>query len=251
MPSEILFTTFLGLQLLLAPAFAQSPILAARDGEFCGYDWSLPETEITKEYYRIESQRISLGYVRVCDEILQNFDFQKIAKPWKELLPLLGFIPVELGATPFAQFELIGGVLNAKIPRFANLSRTDHATRIFRRKDGLIVTLGEWDLSIQGGGTDEVYRGPDVQVKGWPGYWTIGQSKAGKTYSSLWWQGETRKFELTINTNLKLTGGRDEILRLAEIVPPGIPAGKLKARIAFLGIPGVLSKRPFPDRPDF
>lgn len=246
---KTLTTAFLSTQLLLAPAFAQPQTSDARDGEFCGYDWSLPESETTKEYYRIERQRIALGYVRVCNRILQNSDFQQRAKPWEELLPLLGFTPVDLSATPFAQFELLGGVLNGKIPGFTNLKRTDHATRIFRRKDGLVISLEEWDLSILGGGTDEVYRGPDVQVKGWPGYWTIEQSKSGLAYSSLWWQGETRRFELTINSNLKLTGGLGELLRLAESVPPGIPSGKRKARVAFLGIPGVLSKRPFPDHP--
>lgn len=246
---KVLTTAFLSTQLLLAPAFAQPQTSDARDGEFCGYDWSLPESENTKEYYRIERQRIALGFVRVCNGILQNSDFQQRAKPWEELLPLLGFTPVDLGATPFAQFKFLGGVLNGKIPGFTNLKRTDHATRIFRRKDGLVISLEEWDLSILGGGTDEVYRGPDVQVKGWPGYWTIEQSKSGLAYSSLWWQGETRRFELTINSNLKLTGGLGELLRLAESAPPGIPSGKRKARVAFLGIPGVLSKRPFPDHP--
>ena len=246
---RFLCAAFLSLQTLATPVFAPTPGSDVAESEFCGFDWSLKEVETTKQYYRNEHQRIALGYLRVCEEVLQRYDLQKRLKSWPDLVPLLGFVPVDLSDTPFAQFELIGGVLNAQIPRFVNLRRTDHATRVFRRKDGLIVTLEEWDLSILGGGIAEVYRGPDVQVNGWPGYWSIEQAKSGKAYSSLWWQGATRKFELTVNSNLKLAGGQDAILQLAKSVPAGIPSGKLVPGKPELGIPGVLSKRPFPEQP--
>jgi hypothetical protein len=249
MRSIVLFSVSLVLIGLTAFAFAQTAVADALEYEFCGYEWAEPAPEYIAEFNRVDRQRISLGYTRVCDRVFQYSDLQKAIKPWREILPLLGFIPVDLNATPFAQFELIGGVLNAKIPAFAFLPRTDHVTRVFRRKDGLIISLEEWDLTIIGGGTSEVYRGPDILVKGWPGYLDIIQAKSGKAYSSLWWQGETRKFDLTVNTNLKLTSGQAEMLRLAESVPPGIPSGKEKPVIAVIGKPGVLSKRPFPTHP--
>lgn len=249
MRSRVLFLLSLVLHGLPSLAFAQSAVSNTLDYEFCGYDWAQPSPEFVAEYNRVERQRIALGYTRVCDRVLPYSDLQKEIKPWIELLPLLGFIPVDLGTTPFAQYELIGGVLNAKIPAFAFLPRSDHVTRVFRRKDGPLILLEEWDLTIIGGGVSEVYRGPDVLVKGWPGYWDIIQAKSGTAYSGLWWQGATRKFELTVNTNLKVTGGQAEFLRLAESVPPGIPSGKEKPTIAVIGKPGELSKRPFPTLP--
>ena len=202
MRSRVLFLLSLVLHGLPSLAFAQSAVSNTLDYEFCGYDWAQPSPEFVAEYNRVERQRIALGYTRVCDRVLPYSDLQKEIKPWIELLPLLGFIPVDLGTTPFAQYELIGGVLNAKIPAFAFLPRSDHVTRVFRRKDGPLILLEEWDLTIIGGGVSEVYRGPDVLVKGWPGYWDIIQAKSGTAYSGLWWQGATRKFELTVNTNL-------------------------------------------------
>ena len=247
--SITLLTVLLVLQLFPSAVFAEAAKSDALEYEFCGYESGLDTPEFVAEFNRVEKQRISLGYTRVCDRVFRNYDLEKAIKPWAEILPLLGFIPVKLEATPFAQFELIGGVLNAKIPAFAFLPRTDHVTRVFRRKDGLIISLEEWDLTIIGGGTSEVFRGPDVLVKGWPGYWDISQAKSGKGYSSLWWQGETRKFDLTVNTNLKLSGGQVEMLQLAESVPPGVPSGKEKPVTATIGKPGVLSKRPFPTLP--
>ncbi len=232
-------------------ANASAPKQDMRNYEFCGYEWAEPAPEYLAEFNRVEQQRVSLGYVRVCDRVLQYADFQKETKPWRTLLPTLGFIPVDLGATPFAGFELVGGVLNLTIPSFAFLQQTDHATRVFRRNDGLIISLEEWDLTIIGGGVAEVYRVPDVRVNGWPGYWEISQSKSGKAVSRLWWQGATRKFEITVNANLKLHGGQLEILRLAETIPPGVPSGKEKPAVTIIGIPGVLSKRPIPSQPDF
>lgn len=251
MRTKIVLLSLLIFQVMFPHANAQTPPSDVNEFEFCGYNWAEPAPEFVAEFNRVESQRISLGYTRVCDRVFQYADLHKAIKPWREILPLLGFIPVDLKATPFAQFELIGGVLNAKIPAFAFLPRTDHVTRVFRRKDGSIISLEEWDLTIIGGGTSEVYRGPDVLVKGWPGYWEIIQAKSGKAYSSLWWQGETRKFDLTVNINLKLTGGQADILRLAEGVPPGIPSGKEKPVIAVMGKPGELSKPTIPDKPDF
>ena len=248
MPSKIFSLTILIFVGLLTPIDAQTAS-DSNDFEFCGYEWVEPAPQFLVEFNRVEKQRISLGYVRVCEDIIQNANLLKAIKPWGETLPVLGFIPVDLAATPFAQFELLGAVLNAKIPAFGFLKRTDHVTRVFKRKDGLILSLEEWDLTIIGGGTSEVFRDPDVLVKGWPGYWEITQAKSGKAYSSLWWQGDTRKFDLIINTNLKLTGGQAEILRLAESVPPGIPSGKKKPVTAVIGTPGVLSKRPFPAHP--
>lgn len=230
---------------------AHTPITDSTEFEFCGYESPMATPAFVVEYNRVEKQRIALGYTRVCDRILQSSDLQNSITPWKEILPQLGFTPVDLGATPFAQFELIGGVLNAKIPAFAFLPRTDHVTRVFRRKDGVIISLEEWDLTVTGGGVSEVYRKPDVLVKSSPGYWVIIQAKSGKAYSSLWWQGATRKFDLTINTNLQLTGGHAEILRLAESVPPDVPAGTKKAVTIVIGNPGELSRRPIPDKPDF
>ena len=236
---------------LLLAVGSNALIANAEDFEFCGYQWAEPAPEYLAEFNRVDRQRVSLGYVRVCDRVLQYSDFQKETKPWLALLPTLGFIPVDLGATPFASFELVGGVLNATIPAFADLRRTDHATRVFKRKDGLIISLEEWDLTIMGGGVAEVYRGPDVRVNDWPGYWEIIQSKSGKAVSRLWWQSATRKFEITVNANLKLNGRQLEILRLAETVPPGVPSGTNKPVITIIGTPGVLSKRPFPKHPDF
>lgn len=251
MRAHTLLTAFLALQGLPLLGFAQSPNSEALAFEFCGYNSTLDTPEFVVEFGRVERQRIALGYTRVCDRVFQYSDLQKATKPWYEILPQLGFAPVDLKATPFEQFELIGGVLNAKIPAFAFLPRTDHVTRVFRQKDGAIISLEEWDLTIIGGGTSEVYRVPDVLVKGWPGYWEIIQTKSGKASSSLWWQGESRRFELTVNTNLKLTGGQADILRLAESVPPGIPSGKEKPAAMVVGKPGVLSKRPVPTHPVF
>lgn len=244
------FAARLLIRALLLGVGASTSMAIAQDFEFCGYPWPEPAPEYIAEFNRVERQRISLGYVRVCDRVFQSSDFQKEITPWRLLLSTLGFIPVDLNATPFTEFELIGGVLNAKIPTFADLPRTDHVTRVFKRKDGLTISPEEWDLTIKGGGVAEVYREPDVQVNGWPGYWEIIQTKSGKAYSSLWWQSATRKFELTINTNLKLNGRQNEILKLAASVPPGVPNGTKRPTIPVIGIPGVPSRRPFPVKPD-
>ncbi|MCY7388294.1 MAG: hypothetical protein LH481_09565 [Burkholderiales bacterium] len=250
MRTALVLTLLFNLLGLSLSGYAQGLIRDPLEIEFCGYT-SFDTPEFVVVYNRYEKQRIALGFIHVCDEVLQRNNFQKEIKPWLEISSSLGFVPVDLRSTPFAQFELIGGVLNATIPGFAFLARTDHATRVFRSAEGLIISLEEWDLSIVGGGTSEVYRSPDVMVKGWPGYWSIEQAKSGKAYSILTWQGATRKFLLTINTNLKLTGEQPAFLRLAESIPPGNPIGSKKPAVTVMGTPGVLSKRPIPDHPDF
>ncbi len=230
-------------------SFSQVANAHQTEVEFCGYESPPATAGFVLEYNRVEKQKASLGYVRACEAVLQRYDLEKIATSWDEMLPTLGFAPTDLSRTPFAKFELLGGVLDATIPRFGDLEKTDHATRVFKMPNGKIVSLEEHDLSIMGGGWSTVYGPPDVMVKGWPAYWSILQAKSGKTYSILSWMGKTRLFNLTINANLKLTGGQADFLRLAESVPPGIPRGKLKPVVTVVGSPGELTKIPIPNKP--
>ena len=243
------YLLFLVLLSLAPQNYAQGLPSATGDIEFCGYNDAPDTPSFVAEYNRIEKQRIALGYIMVCKRLLQEHDLQTRVKPWKELLPTLGFMPVDLKGTPFAQLELLGGVMNATIPSFTDLPRPDHVARVFRSRDGLTVTLEEWDLSILGGGTSTVYRTHDVMVNGWPGYWSIEQVKSGSAYSTLWWKGETREFKLSTSANLKLTGEQGTFLRLAESIQPGIPSGKKKPPITTIGMPGKFSKMPFPEKP--
>lgn len=227
----------------------QQTKFAAPEFEFCGLG-SPPDTAgFVAEYKRQEEQRLRLGYTIVCDAVLRRYDLSKTKTSWREIVPELGFIPVELSATQLAQYELFGGVLDGTTPRLDSLEKTDHAARVFRRPDGRIVSLEEHDLSITGGGIAMVYRPPDLLIKGWPAYWWIAQSKTGKVLSNLSWQGKTRSFSLTVNANLESAGSKAAFVKIAESIPDGIPSGKLTPVVAVLGSPGQAIIVPFLEKP--
>ena len=93
MRTKIVFLSLLIFQVMFPRANAQTPPSDVNEFEFCGYDWAEPAPEFVAEFNRVERQRVSLGYTRVCDRVFQYADLHKAIKPWGEILPLLGFIP--------------------------------------------------------------------------------------------------------------------------------------------------------------
>ncbi|MBA3505819.1 MAG: hypothetical protein H0T80_08590 [Betaproteobacteria bacterium] len=210
------------LSLLVLPigSVGQTGIAIASDEEFCGLGPAPDSPEFAASLARRDAQRSLLGYEKVCDQNLGRFDLQRDARPSDSVLSKLAFIPVNLVSTPWARYQPIGAIAEGRGTQELNA-----VTRLFRRDDGLIVSLFEWDLSIDGGGTAASFRPPDLIVNGWPGYRSILQSKSGKAYSILSWQGATRKFELVLNANVKLLGEETAFITLAESIPSGIPSG--------------------------
>ncbi len=232
------------------PSFRPSPSSAGAEQEFCGHP-TLVGPSFVEEFNRLERQRAQFGFIFICEPIVGSFFMARRVKSWHSVLPELGFIPVNLDGTPFASFELMGGVLNATLPSLISLKKTDHVARVFRRPDGLTLFLEEHDLSITGGGVTMVYREPDVMINSAPGFWTIGQAKSGNAYSELWWQGETREFKLVANANLRrLDGGEAYFLDLARSLPAGIPSGKHKTSKFVVGKPGEISNVEFQTAPE-
>ena len=166
-----------------------------------------------------KSQRERLGYDLVCEDLVRSMEDEvERARAYADILPGLGFKPLDLSGTPFAAYRLLGAASEIfSDGRFASLHR------YFQAPGGELVDLFEWDLSLGGA----VYVDPARQTERIGerrGQLTVLQSKTGRALSNLSWAQNNRRIELRVNRNVATGPGRAALIRLAESLPPAIPA---------------------------
>jgi hypothetical protein len=166
-----------------------------------------------------KAQRERLGYDLVCEDLVRSMEHEvERARAYADILPGLGFKPLDLSGTPFAAYRLLGAASEIfSDGRFASLHR------YFQAPGGELVDLFEWDLSLGGA----VYVDPARQTERIGerrGQLTVLQSKTGRALSNLSWAQNNRRIELRVNRNVATGPGRAALIRLAESLPPAIPA---------------------------
>jgi hypothetical protein len=181
------------------------------------------------EHERAEDQqRRTLGYVRVCDANLRRFDYASTAEPLAVATRRLAFTPISLESTPFKDFEALGGR-----PDVFGDSGATALHRTFRTRQGHIVDLREWDMSIGGG---QIFPRADLQserVNGTPAQLTVLQAPSGKAVSLLYWVDGRRSYELSISVNVRTSSLSPALIQLANSIPKSVPTRPAEAESSF------------------
>lgn len=200
--------------LTLSPiAFAQS------ERVFCGLG-PPPGSAHFEQHERLQDQqRRALGYVLVCEGDLRRFDYASRAGSLDRATDRLAFTPVSLDSTPFRGFRALGGM-----PDHFGDGGASALHRTFRSPLGYVVDLFEWDMSVVGG---EIKNGADLQteqVNGAPAQLTVVQVPSGKAVSILSWVEGRRRYELSIDVNVKKLTISPTLIQLASSIPKSVPA---------------------------
>ncbi|MES2297523.1 MAG: hypothetical protein V4582_10795 [Pseudomonadota bacterium] len=202
------------------------PFASARAEEpvFCGLG-PPPGTPAYAQYEDQQAkQRAALGYVQVCAEDLQRYDYLAPAQqPNRPALPL-AFKPVALEGTPFAKFQLVRSSVD-----FEGEGGAAGLHRTFRTPQGTVIDLLERDLSVGGAG---VYVAAELQtekVNGIPAQLTVVQAPTKQAVSILLWIEGRRFYELSTNENVKLKARTPTLQQLAASLPKSVPANAHEA----------------------
>lgn len=75
--------------------------------------------------------------------------------------------------------------------------------RVFKRPDGVVVTLFEWDYVADGGGVLTVNELMNTSVNGYPAQFAVRRSPLGDTISELRWVTNRKSFSLAVSDNVE------------------------------------------------
>jgi hypothetical protein len=196
--------------------------LAAADREpieYCGLGPTPGAADFQSINDARQLQRERLGYDLVCEDMVRSMEDEvEAARAYAHILPALGFTPIDLSGTPFATYRLLGATSGL----FSD-GKAASIHRYFQAPGSELVDLFEWDLSLGGA----VYVDPvrqTAQIGERHGQLTVLQSRTGRALSTLSWSQNNRRIELRVNRNAATSRSRDALIRLAESLPPAVPA---------------------------
>ncbi|MBB3219597.1 hypothetical protein [Pseudoduganella umbonata] len=164
---------------------------------------------------RIAAESRERGYQTVCDADLDRFRIT--FQPAREALAGLPFQPVDLSATPFSRFAILGAMIERD-----NTARS-RVYRGFRMPGGRTVTLFEHDMSVDGSSS---WRNPEDEperVNGLPARLIVLRTPAGEAVSHLSWVEHRRSYELWIDASVVDSPLRDELFAMAASLPRSVP----------------------------
>jgi hypothetical protein len=205
---------------LLITLLSHSPMAFAQGGRvFCGLG-PPPGSAAFEDHERLQDQqRRALGYVLVCEGDLRRFDYASRAEPLEKATRRLAFTPVPLESTPFQGFRALGGR-----PDHFGQSGPSALHRTFRTPQGNFVDLFEWDMSVAGG---QVMVRADLQtdhVNGAPAQLIVVQAPSARAVSILSWTEGRRRYELSIDANVRTSNVSPTLMQLASSLPKSVPA---------------------------
>lgn len=158
------------------------------------------------------------GFERVCKANLERYDVSSDFVPLQRAMAKLAFKPVDLAATPFAQYQVLGGVMETASGVESRLYRG------FRTPQGHALTLFEHDMSADG---SHSYRAPEDEperINGMAARLVVLEASSGEAVSVLSWLEGRRYYELWLDKNAARLQLKPQLIALAASLPKSIPA---------------------------
>jgi hypothetical protein len=208
------FTAF-----LLAGACLLASTAWAAPGPACGLGPPPGSPGFAEARAREAAEVARDGYQRVCDANLARYDGATYGlRPLAAATRGLAFHPLALENTPFAAFTLVGAA-----PESVG-SVPSRLYRVFRMRDGHLLTLFEHDMSADGSSMLRDPADEPERINGLPARLTVLQGGSGKAVSVLSWLEGRRYLELWLDANVVLTHARPQLMALAASLPKSVPA---------------------------
>ncbi|WP_342117917.1 hypothetical protein [Pseudoduganella sp. OTU4001] len=158
------------------------------------------------------------GFERVCKANLERYDVSSDFVPLQRATEKLAFKPVDLAATPLAQYQALGGMMETVSGVPSRLYRG------FRTPQGHVLTLFEHDMSADG---TLAYRAPadePERINGMAARLVVLEAGSGEAVSVLSWQEGRRYYELWLDKNAARLQLKPQLIALAAALPKSIPA---------------------------
>lgn len=127
----------------------------------------------------------------------------------REAPPGAGRLQVKVGATPLATWELLG---------YAPTGSPNRVSRLFRRSDGSLLALEEWDFATDGGAIYQAAGMKNARVGAHAATLTGMRGKSGCVASTLSWFDARESFELKISGPPALAEQRATLQAIAESI---------------------------------
>lgn len=158
------------------------------------------------------------GFERVCKANLERYDIASDLVPLPRATAKLAFKPVELVGTPFAQYQLMGGMMETVSGVESRLYR------VFRSPEGHVLTLFEHDMSADGTNSYRAPQDEPERINGLPARLVVMEAGSGEAVSALSWKEGRRNFELWMDKNAARLNLKPQLFALAASLPKSIPA---------------------------
>lgn len=158
------------------------------------------------------------GYEATPEEFfIASAGYRNYLQQESNLKPKIAVALADIGGT-----ELKHYVYEGIIPEGPTLGGPyTKVTRVFKRQDGVVIMLTEWDYVADGGAILAINEMMNVKVGNVPGIITIKKSPSGKTMTDLHWSTDKKDFNISVweDVDKKQRGkeyGRKWLLNLAE-----------------------------------
>lgn len=118
----------------------------------------------------------------------------------QEVLPNLKLALADISRTELAKYQYEG-----MIPGGPSMTSV---TRVFRRLDGTVIKLTEWDYVADGGAIVIIDEVMNKRVAGVPAYLSVKKSPSGRAITTLEWATDKKQYTLTAEDDSKVRGAR-------------------------------------------
>ncbi len=120
-------------------------------------------------------------------------NYQNRLRSEERIRPHLKVQPADLSKSKLADYEFQGFIADG--PETA----TSHSVvRAFKRPDGVLITLSEFDFVSAGGGVLAVDELMNVKVKNQPARLVVKKAPSGRSMSELTWVDKRKAYTLTV-----------------------------------------------------
>lgn len=141
------------------------------------------------------------GYEDVPEEYCAYLDnYRNHLQQDTDVLPNLKMTLADISRTELVTYQYEG-----MIPGGPGMTSV---TRVYRRPDGVLIKLTEWDFVADGGAIVIIDEVMNKRVAGVPAFLSVKKSPSGRAITTLEWATDKRQYTLTAEDDVKIRGAR-------------------------------------------
>jgi len=178
------------------------------------YAMSQRASEVLDEVY-------NKGYITVNEDFVDRFNITEMLKESVDVNVITSNLSMEMVSLSGTAFDNKMEYQGA-VPSQKNASgKWTEVYRIFKTKNGAVVTLNEWDYVSSGGMAALQVEFINAEVNGNPAIIMIKKTPKGNAVSEIKWIHNKIYYEITMTGHVRGFGNENNLVRYAESIATG------------------------------
>jgi len=160
------------------------------------------------------------GYENVAEEYFDYLDgYRNHLRLEDDILPNLNLTLADIARTEFENYEYEGMIPGGP----TTAGPWTSVTRVYRRADGELIKLTEWDFVADGGAIVIIDEVMNKRVSGIPAFLSVKVAQSGRAITTLTWATNRKQYTLTAEDDARVRGTRKLnnqkwLIKLAESI---------------------------------